>query len=241
MGLIDVRQEKLRVDTLLERTFGVIGASPVASLVYVLVIGGLGAAGQGLGLLANADVQFGPFSVFPQDFSTAAGFLFSFGLATASIGGAWLLLRELLHRQGRARGRANSVWAFFGMSILAVLGVIAGLVLFIAPGVIILVRWSAANGYAVGMGHGPIRALKESWEATSGHSWPIFFAGLIVTLGAAIAFGVIVAALTKIDPAVGAIVASLGDALSNVISFAFSVAVFLLVADHRGEVAEVFA
>ncbi|KLE35347.1 hypothetical protein [Aurantiacibacter luteus] len=235
-------ENRVDVGNILSRLFRVVGDANVPTMLYTLVIGGLSGAGAVFGLVdANAlDYDFGGGMIVDETTTFASG-LFQLAVLVLGVVGTWWLLREQLRSQGRLRGEGGGFWTFLGMSILAVLGMIVGFILLIVPGIILLVRWSAANGFAVSRGLGAVESLKVSWEATRGHSWSIFFAGLVLTLGASIVFGGAALAMIAVNDTLGLIVASLLDAFSNALSFAFSVAVFVLVHDDRGETADVFA
>jgi len=75
--------------------------------------------------------------------------------------------------------------------ILYFLAVLAGLILFIVPGLILFVRLYFFNLLIIDKGMGPIRALKESYAMTKGYGWKIF---LLVSVVAPIlrALGVMV-------------------------------------------------
>jgi hypothetical protein len=64
--------------------------------------------------------------------------------------------------------------------ILAFLGVAAGLVLLIVPGVILSLGWFLATPLIVDRGLGPVEALRESWRLTTGHKGNIFVYQLLV-------------------------------------------------------------
>jgi len=74
--------------------------------------------------------------------------------------------------------------------ILTVVIVIIGFVMFIIPGIILLIRLSFVRYLVMDKGLDAMSALKESWRMTANYGWtifgmallaiPIFFAGLIV-------------------------------------------------------------
>ncbi|ANU08211.1 hypothetical protein [Paraurantiacibacter namhicola] len=234
--------DDVSLGSILSRTFGIVSDAGRATLLYTLVLGGLTAAGILLGYIDTSELRagFGGGFVVDEHTSLEAG-LFELGLFVLTVVGMYMVLREQLASQGRLGRSSGSFWLFLGMSILALLGVGLGLLLLVVPGLFLIVRWSAANGFAVSRGLGPVDALKASWEATDGHSWSIFFAGLILVFGASIAFGVIMASMMAISAQVAGVVAGLLDAFADVLSYAFSIAVFCAVASDEEEAAAVFA
>lgn len=228
----------------LSETFSVIGDNIRAVAIYAAVVGGVGAAGVALGLTgtagAMAGVGFG-FDFMLQPGSGLAGAIFLLVTLGVYFIAAYFLLREMLRQRGRLAGEGGGVGPYLGLSILAGLGVIAGMFLLVVPGIILLVRWSAANGFLVGRGDIVSDAFGNSWRATEGFGWTIFFAGLILTIGVSIVLGIVVGAFAFTQLLLGQLVGVFLDALSNAASFAFSVAVYLLVHDDTEEVAEVFS
>lgn len=68
--------------------------------------------------------------------------------------------------------------------VLAFLGILAGMLLLIVPGIILSVGWSLMLPVLVDKNLGPVEALKESWRITSGHKGNIFVALLLLALTA---------------------------------------------------------
>ena len=136
------------------------------------------------------------------------------------------------------------------MSILAMIGVMIGFVFLVIPGIVVLVRWSAANGFVLTGEHGITGSLGASWEATDGHGLSIFGAGLVVWIALAVLSSVVLGVAFAgvgsgggtFSPLLGLATAISGftEAFGNAVSFAFSIAVFHLVAPADTSVAEVF-
>lgn len=212
-------------------------------LVFVAVVGGMGALGGILGLTRSNPYSFSTgFVVRANDGPGVA--LFGIAAAVVSVVATYFLTAQLLDMRGLLRDRATRIWAFIGMSILMGLGLVLGIILLIVPGIILMVRWSAATGYLIGGRRGVTESLGASWEATKGHSWPIFFAGLVMVIAYFVAAGSLGATigltLGGMGPVV-AIVTALVDSFGSVLSVAFGVAVYSLVA-HDGEaVSDVFS
>ncbi len=66
-----------------------------------------------------------------------------------------------------------------GASVLSFILVLTGLILFIIPGIVFMVRLSFVNYLIMDKGLDAWQAIKESWEMTAGHFWTIFWMQLI--------------------------------------------------------------
>lgn len=84
--------------------------------------------------------------------------------------------------------RANRFFVVFGVSFLANLGILFGMIFLIIPGVFLLIKWSISIPCAVGDSDGVIASLRDSWHRTTGHFWPIFGAMMIVMIPIIILF-----------------------------------------------------
>ena len=178
--------------------------------------------------------------------------LFGVGNVVLFVIASYFLLVQMMQSLGRSMTAGARFWSFVGMSIIAVIGVGIGFVLLIIPGIIVMVRWSAANGYLLGGEHSITDSLGASWEATKGHGWSIFGAGLLLTIGVAVLNSIIVGVvlgtglatggggLASPMFALGVTLSSFVEAFGNAVNFAFSMAVFHLVAPADTSVADVF-
>jgi hypothetical protein len=130
--------------------------------------------------------------------------------------------------------------AVFGLGILTGLGMIAGLLLLIVPGIILAVRWSVAVPALLSEGIGITAALGRSWEETKGRFWTIFFVMLIIYLPMTLALG----SFAIEDPAtnfgIATIIANLIIAGCSVAGWHAAIAIYT---DRRSKptLAEVFA
>jgi hypothetical protein len=208
--------------------------------LYVVVVGGLAAIGVFLGLSESTAASFG-FGVSIDASDSIPSALYELLLGITNIVASYFLLKQFLAARGRLRESGAGFWAFLGMSILSWLGIIVGLILLIVPGVILLVRWSAATGFLVGRGEGVIDSLSASWDATRGHSWPIFFAAIIMFIGLAIGGGVVGGLFGIAGTVPLGIASALVEAAAGAVSMAFGIAIFCLVADDTEQLAETFA
>lgn len=208
--------------------------------IYTLVIGGLTAAGVLAGLTETTagSLDYG-FQVDSGDSPQSA--LFEFVSAAASIFGTYLLMARLLAARGRLRASGACFWPYLGMAILSMIAVVLGLLLLIVPGIILLVRWSAASGFVVGAGEGVTRSLSASWDATRGHSWAIFFAAIILFFGVALGSGLAAAIFGLVGDVVADVALAFLEAAAGGAFAALGIAIYCRVHDDAHEVSEVFA
>jgi hypothetical protein len=87
------------------------------------------------------------------------------------------------------------IWNLFLLSLLVSLSVLAGLLLLIVPGFIILVRLILAPYFMVDQKLGVLDAYKASWNATKGHSgklWGIIGVNVLMCLPVITIIGILV-------------------------------------------------
>ncbi|MBD58723.1 MAG: hypothetical protein CL808_01190 [Citromicrobium sp.] len=241
------------VSGILSQTIDVLGAAGRAVVIYVLVLGVLNGLG-GLFGLASLDDNFFTARISDGMFQPAtAGLyssLFELGALVVFVIASYLLLTQMMAAMGRPMRAGSRFWSFVGMSILALIGTMIGFVLLIIPGIILMVRWSAANGFVLTGEHGITGSLGASWEATDGHGGSIFGAGLLLWIGLAVLSSVVLGVAMagwggtggSFSPLFGVAMTISGftEAFGNAVSFAFSIAVFHLVAPADTSVADVF-
>lgn len=208
--------------------------------LYVVVVGGLAAIGYVLGLTEPTAAAVGVgFSIDGDDSPASA--LFGLVSAIVSIVAAYWLLTQFLAARGRLLPGGSRFWPYIGMSILSVLGVVLGFILLIVPGIILMIRWSAASGFLIGGREGMTDALGASWEATKGHSWPIFFAAILMFLAVVVAGGIVGGLFGAIGDLPGGIASAFVEAAASAVFMAFGIAIYVLVQDDTGQLAETFA
>ena len=127
------------------------------------------------------------------------------------------------------------------MSILSWLGIVVGLLLVIVPGLILLVRWSAATGFVIGRRQSVVEALGSSWDATKGYSWAIFLAAGLMFLAVAVAGGVVGGVFGILGELPLGVASAFVEAAAGAVFVAFGIAIFNLVADDTEQLAETFA
>jgi len=99
-----------------------------------------------------------------------------------------ILLKTLREERPSFRdflGKWKYVPLLIGGYILYFLAILAGLILFIVPGLILAVRLYFFDLLIIDKGMGPVEALKESYAMTKGYGWKIF---LLVSVVAPILF-----------------------------------------------------
>lgn len=84
----------------------------------------------------------------------------------------------------------RNFWPLFGISFLTNLAVILGLLVFIVPGVLLMVRWLLAPAIQVGEGAGVSRSLELSAKRTKGSRWRVFLLLLLSFLIGGLVLGV---------------------------------------------------
>lgn len=213
------------------------------ALLLTFVIAGIAFAGEMTGLVdpdnVAASLGFG-FMVDGDDGIGSA--LFGIIGAVVSVVGSYFYLQHLLASRGALGEGGTRIWAYVGLTIISSLGMIVGFLALIVPGIVVMCRWSASSGFLLGERTGVVDSMGESWDATRGRGWPIFFAGLAMfaayLLIAAAVGGAVSAAGEEI---IVAAAAALAEGFGTVLSLAFGIAVYLLVHDRTTQVSEVFA
>ncbi len=85
----------------------------------------------------------------------------------------------------------NLVFSYFAASVVYLLIVFGGLLMFIVPGIIWAIKYSLFAYYIVDEGLGPIEAIKASGKATKGAKFQLFLLGILlglINLGGLLAF-----------------------------------------------------
>ena len=208
--------------------------------LYVLVIGGLAAIGILVGLTEPATAMF-DFGFELNSNRGPASALFGLVALIVSVVANYLLLKRFLAVRGRAQEQRNRFWPYFGMGILSGFAIVFGLILLVVPGIILLVRWSAASGYVIGAGQGVMDSLGSSWEATKGHGWAIFFAGLVLFVGIIVAGAVLGGISGAISMEAVETVSAFVEAAYGAIFAGFGIAIYCRVQDDTEQLSEVFA
>lgn len=207
-------QRGLKVGTIIDKTLGVLELGAVPVLLYLVVISALG----------------GTVTYFTQN-TTAPLEALGAWLVTfvVSISAAYLLIDALVRRTGlRTRTEADVFVPYIGLSILYTLGVLAGFILIILPGLWIMARWIIAQPLLVARGAGIKEALGESWEATNGAEFSIIGAALALAV-APVAVMIAGAMVFESTSPAGVGVSQLASTAISVLLMAMGVAIYGLI------------
>lgn len=235
-------ERDVTISSLLGGLLDLLQKTATQTAIYVLVVGGLGAFGVIAGLLDGTQewgLRWG------RTFSAGNGVfggLYGLLILVVTVPAGLLFLKALYGTRRPVSSGLAGVWPYIGLAILSGIGTIVGFILLIVPGIIVMIRWSAANGYLLGSGKQVMEALSASWEATRGHSWAIFFAGLIVLIAMGMLVSVAGGLLALGNDTVGEALGAFTDTLFNAVFMAFAATVYFQVdTEYAGELREVFA
>lgn len=175
-------------------------------------------------------------SVLIDSWAQQANIVFSF----VALAFQWWLTSYLLEQFGIGDpGRGSG--SIIGVSYLSGIAIVLGLLLFVIPGLILLVRWSIAVPIVLSERQGVIGALQESWHRTEGHFWPILGLLLVVYVPM-LAFLVAVAAVMgSAHSMVTSILVNAGVSLGLIVGWHSTVALFFASDPPTQSLQEVFA
>lgn len=113
------------------------------------------------------------------------------GTAILVWGLGYALLVHLM-RLSRSEGEQHlgGIGGYFGLGLFAGIAIVVGVILFIIPGLYLMMRWLPAYARYQHDGKDVVGAMRWSWEHTEGFQLPLFFAliGPVLLLAAALAF-----------------------------------------------------
>lgn len=178
------RMAPLAIGTVLGRAFGVMTGNPVTVFALAFLFGALPSAVAAFftrfDTAGDLDAQAGLAALY---IGYAAIFILCSALSQAA-----LVRATSAYLEGRAATigecvRAGIVKALpvIGLTILFAIGFFLGFMLFIVPGILLVVRWAVVTPALVEEGRGVMEAFGRSGDLTKGARWHIF-ALLIVTL-----------------------------------------------------------
>ncbi len=209
---------QLKVGTIIDKTLGVLEYAAVPAAIYVAAL-----------TLINAATTY--FTI------EMTGVLERLGVAVVQfvvgVTGAYLLIDAMLQKTGlKSRTDQDVFFAYFLLSILYILGVMAGLIALFIPGLVIMARWSLSQPMMIARGDGVMQALGGSWERTKGNEFQIIAAVLalyIVPVALIIASSVM---FGQTDP-VGIVLTQLVSTAMSALGAAMGVALFGLMEGHN--------
>jgi hypothetical protein len=211
---------QLKVGAIIDKTLGVVEYSIAASAIYVVGI-----------TIVTAAITYFTLNV------TAPLEQLGIGLVKFAVGvsAAYLLLEAMMRRTGlRSPADEDVFLPYLALSILYTLGVFAGFVAIIIPGLVVMARWSIAQPMLLAGGQGVTKALGESWERTRGLEFQIIAAmlALLVVLIAAVIASSVMLDQTGV---VGIVVTQLASSAMTVMSLAMRVALYGLIVGGSAE------
>lgn len=213
---------ELKIGKIIDKTLGVLELNAVPALIFVAVLSAL---------------------TFPIAYTSAgstAPMLLAGGQLLRSLIGivcGYFLISTMVRRAGLRSGPGGDMLLpYIGMSLLAALAVMLGMIALILPGLFLMVRWSMAQPLMVAQDKGVMASLGESWERTSGNEFSIFVAGIAVIL---IPMAVIIASgiLLGEENPLGMAISEIGTSAINAVLLAMGVALYGLIVGKDGAAA----
>lgn len=160
-------------------------------------------------------------------------------LFVAAVITSYLVLESMLKKAGLLNYTGpRRFFPYLGLNILVILGVVAGIILLIVPGVYLAMRWSVAQARLIGRGEPVIDAIKGSWEMTKGYSLRIFLAVLaFVVIGLVIGF---IAGILGPTNIIGIFISQLASYALSMIMLGLAVTLLGLIDPLGRKLSEVF-
>jgi hypothetical protein len=239
MAIADSVAPRFEMGRVLNRTFSVIGKNIAAFTLMALLPGASLAAlssgnafedSVGLPTLPDLDtlalLALGFLLYLASVLILQAGVVYG---AIASLNGKQASLADCL-----ATGLRSFVPLFFVM-LLAMLGMLAGAILLLVPGLILAVMWTVVAPACVVERTGVFGAFRRSRELTRGYRWPIFglyvaFFVLMIIISAVFTALIGIGMLAATSPTIPSILAMAGNMVStmitSIISSTFAAAIY---------------
>lgn len=155
----------------------------------------------------------------------------------------FVVVRSALDRLGLVQRSGRAVGAYVGVSILANIGILLGLVLLVIPGVVLAIRWSIVAPIVLAEEQGAMESLSESWARTKGHFAAILVASLVPLVP--LAAGIVAYAMTDPEtaqiPLATSVVANICTNAFLAMGWLLSVAIYSTVMDAQEPLEEIFA
>lgn len=205
---------QLKVGTIVDKALAVLELNVRPVLIYVVAFTAVNLAISYFSLSLTAIME-----------QVGVGFAkFVVGVAAG-----YLLLDAMVSRTGlRTRSAEDVFFPFVGLSVLYILGVYAGLIAVVLPGLVVMARWSIAQPILVARGGRVMGALGESWARTSGAELQILGAMLALWI---LPIAILIASSLLFEPEdlVGIIVSQLATTALSLVSAAMGVALYGLI------------
>ena len=165
---------------------------PVQALVWVMIR---------VSLTSHALVRGGVIRDSSSTLPTLAIVLLGFLSAILAVGAMSRLLGESYTDQPaswqESLGYASTkLGPLVALAVLELIGVLAGLTLFVLPGVFLAVTWSASVPTLMLERTGPLQALTRSMELVRGYWWTVF-GGLLIGVGIVVGISFLAGVVSK--------------------------------------------
>jgi len=235
--------EVFNVGRALNQTFDLVRDNLPTLGLYVAAVGGVSAAGTAAGLISQETGTIG-FNGGLLRSGDIGGFGFFLQLPFYVFGliATYFLVAKVLQNAGRWQGAELRLLPYIGMSIISLVALVIGIFLLIVPGLIIATRWTPAAGFLISGRASATDCLRQSWDATSGHSWPIFFAGLALIVLTWLFSAISVAPLAFFSDEFSAyLLSSFVNAFTGGLLSVYGIAIYLLVTSGTEELEDVFS
>lgn len=216
-------QWPFQMGRVISNAFAAIGTAPVAIIGTSLLA--MGVPNLLLGLLAPDSSQYLPWSMGLARGSANVlcwavvgqlGQLFVISIALAGLAGEGYDTRGIFARSLRQLPAAIVV------AILTTIGVVAGLVVLVVPGIVVATLWMLAVPVIAAENTGPIAALSRSVQLSAGARWRMLLLLMIAGAGwllASIVTAVLTSAVQQVAGEIGGLlVNALIDSLTGVLA-----------------------
>jgi hypothetical protein len=212
--MASVAPRNLKIGTIIDKTLGVVERAAVPALIYFVALTVLDGAVGYFGLTMTAPLQAVAFALLKSLIGIVC---------------AYLLIDAMVRRTGlRSRTDGDVFLPYFGLSILYTLGVLAGFILLVFPGLFVMARWSIAQPLMIARGDGVMQSLGESWERTKDNEFQIL-AVLLLVLVPTIAISLLCTFMLGRTSVAGMIISQFASSASSVLALAMGVALYGLV------------
>jgi hypothetical protein len=180
------------IGRVITRTFGVTGQNFITFFLLALIarlpllplqLFEVSSAHPGLTPQQAMAAAFSPVSILIGLVGVLLAVIMSFVLQAALVHGTIVSLNGRNASLPDCLGTGLRVFfPVVGISFLVACGVILGFLVFIVPGIMLLLRWVVAVPVRVAEGPGILSAMGRSAELTHGHRWAVFGTVIVIVL-----------------------------------------------------------
>lgn len=229
---------------LVNATFGEISVNRTIVFIYLAIATSAGTIGNLFDTKNTIDVFGIPVEgaiPFADLGGGALAPLVSLGVFVVGVLLTYWLYAALIERQTAPGFRR--FWAFILVYILSIIGIGLAALALIVPGIIVAVRWVPLIPALLARDEPLMDSFSTSWQLTSGSSWPIFGAALVlVVVGLVVSFVFELAAslVAGLGPIGVSVFTAAGASISGMLFIVFAVATWRSLAAGGAEAAAVF-